>query len=265
MTTKTRCLLLFLFISIQAFSQQTIVPYGSSWKYLDNGSNQGTAWRATSFNDAGWASGNAKLGYGIPDATTTVSYGPDANNKNVTTYFRKNISIADISPYNAFRISVKRDDGVVIYVNGTAVVQSNLSTTNLTYTTFASSLGDNGVAAQVYTINTSAFVNGSNTIAAEVHQANATSSDIAFDMQLEGLTTSVQPTLTRGPYMNMATQSSIIIRWRTDLATDSKVSFGTTAGSLTQSVTDNTQTTDHIVQLTGLDNVTKYVYSVSLS
>ena len=191
MNTKIYNLLLSLFLSIGAFAQQTIVPYGSSWKYLDNGSNQGTAWRAAAFNDAGWASGNAKLGYGIPDAATVVSYGPDANNKYVTTYFRKTISIADVSPYTAFRISVKRDDGVVIYVNGMAVVQSNLSTTNLTYTTFAQSLGDNGVTAQVYTINTSAFVNGSNTIAAEVHQANATSSDIAFDMQLEGLTAPV--------------------------------------------------------------------------
>src|SRR5687768_3640369 len=262
MTTKTSCLLLLLFLSIQAFSQQTIVPYGSAWKYLDNGSNQGTAWRTAVFNDAGWLSGNAKLGYGIPDATTTVSYGPDANNKYITTYFRKNISIADVAPYTAFRISVKRDDGVIIYINGTAVVQSNLSTINLTYTTFASSLGDNGVAAQVFTINASAFVNGSNTIAAEVHQANATSSDIAFDMQLEGLTEPVQPTLTRGPYMNLATQSGIIIRWRTDLATDSKVNFGTTAGNLTQSVTDNTPTTDHIVQLTGLATDTKYFYSV---
>jgi len=56
MTTKTRCLLLLLSLSIQASSQQTIIPYGSAWKYLDDGSNQGTAWRATAFNDAGWAS-----------------------------------------------------------------------------------------------------------------------------------------------------------------------------------------------------------------
>ena len=262
MKTKICYLLGFLFLNIQAFAQQTIVPYGSSWKYLDNGTNQATAWRGAAFNDAGWASGNAKLGYGIPDATTTVSYGPDANNKYITTYFRKNISIPDISPYTSFRISVKRDDGVIIYVNGTAVVQSNLSTTNLTYTTFAPSLGDNGVAAQVFTINTSVFVNGANTIAAEVHQANATSSDIAFDMQLEGLTTPVQPALTRGPYMNLATQSGIIIRWRTDIATDSKVSYGTIAGNLSQSVTDNTPTTDHIVQLNGLATNTKYFYSV---
>ena len=29
-----------------------LVAFGSSWKYLDNGSNQGTAWAASSFNDA---------------------------------------------------------------------------------------------------------------------------------------------------------------------------------------------------------------------
>jgi len=71
-----------------------------------------------------------------------------------------------------------------------------------------------------------------------------------------------QTVLTRGPYMNMATQSGIIIRWRTDIATDSKVSYGTTAGNLTQSVTNNTLTTDHIVQLSGLSANTNYFYSV---
>ena len=42
----------------------TLVPTGSAWKYLDNGSNQGTAWRSTAFNDSGWAWGPAELGYG---------------------------------------------------------------------------------------------------------------------------------------------------------------------------------------------------------
>ena len=41
-------------------SYSTIVDNGSSWKYLDNGSNQGTAWRGTGFNDSSWQSGNAE-------------------------------------------------------------------------------------------------------------------------------------------------------------------------------------------------------------
>ena len=126
MNTKIPYLLLFLFLSIQSFTQQTIVPYGASWKYLDNGSNQGTAWRAAAFNDAGWASGNAKLGYGIADATTTVSYGPDANNKYVTTYFRKTITISNPTSFGGFSLGIKRDDGAVVYVHGTEVFRSNL-------------------------------------------------------------------------------------------------------------------------------------------
>jgi len=61
---------------------------GDSWKYLDDGSNQGTAWRTPGFNDSSWAEGNAELGYGDGDEATVVSYGPSSNNKYITTYFR---------------------------------------------------------------------------------------------------------------------------------------------------------------------------------
>ena len=40
-------------------------------------SDQGTTWRATAFNDGGWASGPAELGYGDGDEATVVRYGPD--------------------------------------------------------------------------------------------------------------------------------------------------------------------------------------------
>ncbi len=72
-------------------------------------------------------------------------------------------------------------------------------------------------------------------------------------------------TIIRGPYMNLATQAGIIIRWKTDVATDSKVKFGTTAGNLDQSVVVDSITNEHIVQLTGLTASTKYFYSVGSS
>ena len=37
-----------------------LVPRGAKWKYLDNGSDQGTAWRAPAFNDSAWSSGPAQ-------------------------------------------------------------------------------------------------------------------------------------------------------------------------------------------------------------
>ena len=64
---KMKKIILFLFVLgfLNGFSQTTtLISNGSSWKYLDDGSNQGTAWYGTGFNDASWASGNAELGYG---------------------------------------------------------------------------------------------------------------------------------------------------------------------------------------------------------
>ena len=44
-----------------------LVPAGAKWKYLDDGSDQGTWWRALEFDDRAWASGPAQLGYGDDD------------------------------------------------------------------------------------------------------------------------------------------------------------------------------------------------------
>ena len=237
---------------------QTLVAYGSSWKYLDNGTNQGTAWRGTGFSDATWASGIAQLGYGDGDETTIVSYGADANNKYITTYFRKTVSITNPSSFTSILGNVKRDDGIAIYINGTEVYRNNLAA-GAAYNLLATLASDDGATAQSFSFSPSAFINGNNVIAVEIHQNSVTSTDISFDLQLIG---NDAITLTRGPYMNMALQNSIIIRWRTDAPTNSKVNYGTSAGNLTQSFTDNTSTTEHIVTLTGLASNTLYYYSI---
>lgn len=73
---------------------------------------------------------------------------------------------------------------------------------------------------------------------------------------------SFSQTIIRGPYLNLATQTGIIIRWKTDVATDSKVSYGTKTGELIQSAVNDTITNEHVVQLTGLSAGTKYFYSI---
>ena len=66
----------------------------------------------------------------------------------------------------------------------------------------------------------------------------------------------------RGPYLNMATPSSITIRWRTDLPANSRVLFGTTVEDVKEKVTDLKLVTDHEVLLTNLQPSTKYYYTV---
>ncbi len=170
------------------WADQVIIPTGSSWKYLDNGSNQGTAWRGTSFSDVSWASGNAELGYGDGGEATVVSYGPNSSAKYATTYFRKTVSIADASLFTSYSLQIKRDDGVVIYVNGTEVYRNNMPTGTIAYNTWASSaVSDDGATFTTVSLPTTGFVTGSNTIAVEIHQSGGTSSDISFDLGLTGI------------------------------------------------------------------------------
>ena len=78
----------------------TLVAVGSVWKYLDDGTDQGTNWITPSFNDAAWKSGPAELGYGDnvppnprPEATVvednaTPGYNALDTDRYITTYFR---------------------------------------------------------------------------------------------------------------------------------------------------------------------------------
>ena len=72
-------------------------------------------------------------------------------------------------------------------------------------------------------------------------------------------------TTTRGPYLQMATDSSIVVRWRTDLTTDSVVRYGDAPDNLTLSASAATATTEHEVTLNGLLPDTRYYYSVGSS
>lgn len=65
----------------------------------------------------------------------------------------------------------------------------------------------------------------------------------------------------RGPYLQMGTPTSIVVKWRTDVMTNSVVAFGTNDAALDQSVTNLTVTNNHAVSLSGLEPLTKYYYS----
>ncbi len=253
--------LYLLTFSVQAIPD-TLVKANTSWKYLDNGSNQGTTWFGATFNDASWASGNSELGYGDGDEATTVSYGGDAANKYITTYFRKTFNVINPTSYQSLFFELVRDDGAVVYLNGVEIHRNNMPAGSILYNTLAS-IGISGTDETTWnliTISPSMLVSGTNTIAVEIHQATITSSDISFNFRLIANT---EPfvSLLRQPYLQSLTQTSIVIRWRTNIACDTKVSYGlsTTYGSI---ITDNTLVTEHEVKIMGLVNSTKYFYKI---
>src|SRR5262245_38437134 len=71
--------------------------------------------------------------------------------------------------------------------------------------------------------------------------------------------------VTRSPYLQRGSYDSLVVRWRTNVATDSRVCYGASPSTLSSCVTDPQSVTEHIVSLAGLGMNTTYYYSVGSS
>ena len=178
----------------------TLVSTGAVWKYLDNGSDQGTAWRATGFNDASWASGQAQLGYGDGDETTPVGCGVtpcggSTPGKFITTYFRRSFTVGDPAAFQDLTLRLLRDDGAVVYLNGVEMFRDNMPSGTITFQTAAVNAigGADENTFFNFPLNPSALQAGNNILAVEIHQNIDTSSDISFDLELAGTAGSGNP------------------------------------------------------------------------
>src|SRR5947207_432635 len=69
----------------------------------------------------------------------------------------------------------------------------------------------------------------------------------------------------RGPYLQTGTPTSVTVRWRTDVSTDSCVRYGTSLSSLSGQTCVTSSTTEHIVKLGSLSANTQYYYSIGTS
>lgn len=188
------CLLLCV-LPAEAQTTATFIPLQSSWRYLDNGSNQGTVWRELAFDDALWSQGGAELGYGDNDEVTTVSFGPSSTAKYITTYFRKRFTVTGAAGYTTAQLRVRRDDGVVVYLNGTEVFRSNMPAGTVTSATLAPAAVSGADEAALFSgsVNPLLLAEGTNVIAAEIHQNVASSSDLSFDLEFTGTIPGVIP------------------------------------------------------------------------
>lgn len=71
-----------------------------------------------------------------------------------------------------------------------------------------------------------------------------------------------QSALVRGPYLNIGTPTSMVVRWRTTGSEIGHVAYGTDMNNLTDTIVEGASTTEHEVNVTGLSADTKYYYSV---
>jgi len=165
--------------------EELLIPLGDTWSYLDTGTAPDSTWIALPFDDSAWPTGPAELGYG-DSQTTVVSFGSDSANKHLTTWFRRKFTANNIAEISRLKLSLKRDDGIRVFLNGTEIARDNLTTGTVSAGTKAS----NEVASSEeeilihFAVDPSLLIAGENLIAAEIHQEESDSNDLSFDLQL---------------------------------------------------------------------------------
>ncbi|WP_394990313.1 purple acid phosphatase family protein [Emticicia sp.] len=236
------------------FTQNAIIRNTDSWKYLDNDSDPGATWKNVGFSDASWLSGLGEFGFGEGDETTIINAGF------ITTYFRKTFNITSLDDF--YRLRMKRDDGIVIYINGVEAFRENFNTyETISKATLASNAEDDGNVWNEIFLKNTGFVVGQNTIAVEMHQVSTGSSDLSFFFEIIGMKTATT-FVTRGPYLQRAAPTSIKVMWNTSVASIGQVKYGTDPNNLSSTSSPTPSAIDHNVTLTGLTPNTKYYYSV---
>ncbi|MCH2061284.1 MAG: lamin tail domain-containing protein [Verrucomicrobiales bacterium] len=166
-----------------------LLPLGSTWKYLDDGSDQGNAWRASGFDDSAWESGPAELGYGDDDEETELSYGDSRNNKHATTYFRTTFDVDDSSKVTGLELRLLYDDGAIVYLNGVEFFKTSNMESDMSYDEFTIDGDDTPDEDEVFRIPdlpSTLLRDGTNTLAVEIKQGDERSSDISFNLALIG-------------------------------------------------------------------------------
>jgi len=166
-----------------------LISKESVWKYLDDGSDQGTDWRLPDFDDSSWEQGRAELGYGDGSKGaegTILSYGSVGSDKHETTYFRRTFKVSEVAEIIDIRLGLRRDDGAVVYLNGKEIWRSAMPEGEILFDTLANE-GAGGSEESTFYLNEDVspqlLLEGENIIAVEVHQVARTSSDISFDFE----------------------------------------------------------------------------------
>ena len=68
----------------------------------------------------------APLRYGDDDIAIWIGFGPDEENKHITSYFRTGFEVPEDWLDSSLRMSPRCDDGAIIYLNGKEVMRYNL-------------------------------------------------------------------------------------------------------------------------------------------
>ena len=200
-----------LYLDIDNPAPVTKLSFGSVWNYHTQNAAPAnnpapTDWKQPAYTlPATWnvgalpVAGIGKYGYNSGQATclkssaAATSCTPGAVVKYTAYYFRNtvNFTASELSTtFQTIQLNVRRNDGIVVYINGVERARDNMPAGVPTFATLASSdIGAGAAESVTFNLSPAFFATGANTIAVEVHIRTNTSNNMSFDMQVLGINT----------------------------------------------------------------------------
>ncbi len=172
-------------IELRDYTELPIWP-GSTWRYLDTGSDAGTDWRSPGYDDSAWSVGPAPLGYGGDWLNTIIDGGSPPEDTRYTSYYRYTFTSASPAQIEEIELGILRNDAVAVYLNGTEILRENMDA-NANYRDHAEVPipAEEELLWLTVAVAPALVVDGPNVLAVEVHQAEADLGTARFDLYLE--------------------------------------------------------------------------------
>ncbi len=162
-----------------------------TWRYSDLGQRPGSRWVTAGFDDSAWKSGRAPFGYGNVGETTHLEYGPNPDQKYITTYFRKDFSVDNPKQVQALKLELITRDGAVVYLNGAMIAHPNMPDRRIRNNTIPTTCGNE--IATLIDINPALLAQGKNVVALEQHQCSPGATNLIVDASMGALLYNGQP------------------------------------------------------------------------
>lgn len=154
----------------------SLVAFGSEWR---TSASFTAGWQAPGFDDSApavWSDSLSRHGY--PSSSSLATVIPDGG---TSAYFRLGFDIDDVTLFDAFEVELYRDDGAVVYLNGSEILRSNMPAGPITPATEAAG---SSRGSEVVALPASLLLQGLNVLAVEVHERGGSDTDLAFDLEL---------------------------------------------------------------------------------
>ncbi|MDA3924440.1 MAG: lamin tail domain-containing protein [Kiritimatiellae bacterium] len=189
-------------------SNLTLVAVAGLWCYNDTGTDLGTAWRESAYDDSAWSSGAGLFAFNtglLPASVGTVLAASRA-----TTYFRTSFTFSGATSNVTFNVRPVVDDGAVFYLNGVEMYRQNMLAGPVVYSTSAIDPVDDADYADPIVVSSERLVQGVNVLAVEVHQAASATESSGIVLDGGGLELVQEGPFDGTPSMNLARQPGAV-------------------------------------------------------